>query len=196
MNDILFKIISSLNSERIKNKLELRGYTFSIAPMYNYNNILRNRVTLDYNIKIFNATDEELDKICDFIINKVFNDDFIKKMIVNKVLMLSFNIYDADNSSAESFDCKQLLDKYLGRAIYSYSIDNSKLKLIVDVPSGVDVSRWKPVLMSKKDNIFSDFRNNNINLNSLEIVFSFEKQELDDLANTFLEIGFAISNPK
>ena len=193
MNDILFKIISSLNSERIKNKLELRGYTFSIAPMNNYNNILRDKRTLDYNIKIFNATDEELDKICDFIINKVFADDFIKKMIINKVLMLSYNVYDVCNSSAESFDCKVLLDKYLGRAVYSYSIEESKLKLIVDVPSNIDVSKWKPVLLNKQDKIFLDFKNNNINLKSLEVVFSFEKEELDEVANTLLDLGFSIS---
>lgn len=193
MNDILFKIISSLNSERIKNKLELKGYTFCVAPMHNYNNILRDKRTLDYNIKIFNATDEELNKICDFIINKVFADDFIKKMIVNKVLMLSYNVYDIDNSSAESFDCKVLLDKYLGRAAYSYSIEESKLKLIVDIPSNVDVSRWKPVLISKKDKMFLDFKNNNINLKSLEVVFSYEKEELDEVANTLLDLGFSIS---
>lgn len=192
MNETLCKIISTLNSTRVRDFLESIGYTYSFCPLDNYNSILRNNITLEYNIKIFNANEEQIQSLCRYLIKNVFKDDYIRKLISNKICMLSYS-YEAPNIN--SIDYREILNNFLGRAIYTYTINKDTMKIIVDVPFNTNVSLWKPTLKKKEANIMLEFLKHGVTITDINFVFSLDRVELDDLSNTFLDVGFVCMKP-
>ena len=192
MSESLCKIISSLNSNEVRDALESLGYTYDIAPLKYFNNILRNKYTLDYNVKIFNASKEQINAICLAIINKVFKDEYIRLLIKNNICMLSYSYNKVVVNDKDVVDIESILGKYLGRAKYCYILHEDNLKLIIDIPPRTDVSRWKPVLKERIPSIILDLMNNGVTVNTIETVFSYEDKELDDVSNVLLELGFRI----
>lgn len=194
MNEALCKIISSLNSSKIRDYLESLGYTYKIAPLHNYNKILRDIKTLEYNIILFNANKEQIHSIALYLINNIFNQDYIARLIKYNICMLSYTYSCTTNDN--NINYREILNSFLGRAKYSYVLKNDHLKLIIDVPKNTIVASWKEVLRKKESNIILEFLKNNIDIKKIDIIFSIEDKELDELANTFLEIGFYWTKPK
>lgn len=192
MNESLCKIISTLNSIEVRECLESLGYTYNIAPLKYYNNILRNKYTLDYNIKVFNANKAQINTLALAIIKKAFNDDYIRLLINNNICMLSYSYNKVATSNTNLSDIRTVLTKYLGKVKYSYVLKESILRLVVDVPANKDVSKWKPVIKEREASIIIDLMTINININTIETIFSFNGEELDDIGNALLEIGFSI----
>lgn len=194
MNDVICKIISSLNSPKIRGYLESVGYTYKMAPLNNYNKILRHPNTLKYNIHLFNASSQQIQSIALYLIKNIFNHQYISKLIKNNICMLSYIYNCQTNNNIE--DYREILNSFLGRAKYSYVVENDHLKLIIDAPKNTIVSSWKEVLRKKESNIVLEFLKNNIEIKKIDIIFSIENKELDNLANTFLEVGYFWTNPK
>lgn len=192
MNEVLCKIISILNSTRVRDFLESIGYTYSFCPLDNYNSILRNTVTLEYNIKIFNANEEQIQSLSRYLIRNVFKDDYIRKLISNRICMLSYS-YKAPNIN--SIDYREILNNFLGRAVYTYTINKDTMKIIVDVPFNTNVSLWKPTLKKKEASIILEFLKHGVIITDINFVFSLNKIELDDIENAFLEMGFVCEKP-
>ena len=192
MNEVLCKIISTLNSTRVRDFLESIGYTYNFCPLDNYNSILRNTVTLEYNIKIFNANEEQIQSLSRYLIRNVFKDDYIRKLISNRICMLSYS-YKAPNIN--SIDYREILNNFLGRAIYTYTINKDAMKIIVDVPFNTNVSLWKPTLKKKEASIILEFLKHGVIITDINFVFSLNKIELDDIENAFLEMGFVCEKP-
>ena len=193
MNEFLCKVISALNSTEVRECIESLGYIYTIAPLKYYNNIKRDKYTLDYNIKIFNASSGQIKDLSLAIIKKVFNDDYIKLLIKNNICMLSYVYNDISNLNNNGIvTIRTILNKYLGKSKYSYMIQNSVLKLVLDVPSNKDVSLWKPTIKQKEPLIIAHLIESGININEIEVIFSFNNKELDELSNIFLEIGYYI----
>lgn len=192
MNEVLCKIISTLNSTRVRDFLESIGYTYNFCPLDNYNSILRNTVTLEYNIKIFNANEEQIQSLSRYLIRNVFKDDYIRKLISNRICMLSYS-YKAPNIN--SIDYREILNNFLGRAIYTYTINKDAMKIIVDVPFNTNVSLWKPTLKKKEASIILEFLKHGVIITDINFVFSLNKIELDDIENAFLDMGFVCEKP-
>lgn len=192
MNEVLCKIISILNSTRVRDFLESIGYTYNFCPLDNYNSILRNTVTLEYNIKIFNANEEQIQSLSRYLIRNVFKDDYIRKLISNRICMLSYS-YKAPNIN--SIDYREILNNFLGRAVYTYTINKDTMKIIVDVPFNTNVSLWKPTLKKKEASIILEFLKHGVIITDINFVFSLNKIELDDIENAFLEMGFVCEKP-
>lgn len=193
MNESLCKIISSLNSNEVRACLESLGYTYNIAPLKHYNTVIRHKYTLDYNIKIFNATKDQINTISLAMIKKVFNDKYIRQLINHNICMLSYSFNDVKPTTSEALtDIRNILSKYLGKAKYTYVLNDSILKLVIDIPPNKVVSLWKPTLKKKESSIILDLMNEGINIDTIDMVFSYEDEELDDVANAFLELGYFI----
>ena len=193
MNEIVCKIISALNSTIIQDNLIKMGYTYSIVALKNYNTILRNKTTLDYNLKIFNASESQIESLCAYIIKNVFNDNYIKLLIANSICMLSYN-YNVNNcvDKTKLTSPTSILSQHLGKANFTYSIVDNNLNIIIDIPSDTVVSNWKSSVLTKKNIIMVQFKNINLHINSIDVTFSYKNKILDDLANTFLDIGYYI----
>ena len=106
--------------------------------------------------------------------------------------MLSYS-YKAPNIN--SIDYREILNNFLGRAIYTYTINKDAMKIIVDVPFNTNVSLWKPTLKKKEASIILEFLKHGVIITDINFVFSLNKIELDDIENAFLDMGFVCEKP-
>lgn len=182
LNKVVLSVIACLENEAVRNEIA-KNYELKIEKLKHYDDYVNSE---DFKTKIIN--DINFNSCVSYAIKQLNDEKFRIFTQRSNICLVAFykkevreqNLFDKNANGTNIMSS-------LSSIIVRYYIEDETLYICVN-----PVRLFKERILSNKEAILKHFNDNNKPVNNLEVKFIHNDTVLDDLSETFLDLGYTI----
>ena len=178
LNMVVLGVLACIENEAVRNEI-LKSYELKIQKLKHYNDYINSE---DFKSKKVN--DVNFQNCVNYAITRLEDEKF--RLFVQKadICCIAFYKKNIQNTNMIKSSSPTALDSLKG-IIVKYYIEESTLFVCVN-----PVSIFKERVLRKSDDIIKLFNENGKDIDNVKVKFIHNDKILDDLEETFLELGY------